>query len=123
MNKKNIFLTVIVSAAMFTTFTHAAQQGLQLKDLGMDGEARMYDVVCPSGKITTLVQPVGPALEEDVEPLPEDAEIIELKSDTNLSFTAEEKPRVCTVQGDGEEVCERYKDINAAAEAVCKQLG
>ena len=64
---------------LFSVLPQAANQTTQLKDLGMDGDSRLYDLVCSSGKGATLFQPVGPAISEDVEPPPEDLEIVELK--------------------------------------------
>jgi len=122
MNKTNIFF-ITLSLVMFSTLSQAANPVTQLKDLGMDGEARLYDVMCANGKGTTIFQPVGPALADEVEPLPEDAEIIELDDDSGIDFKAESKPRVCTAIGGGEIDCAVYKDIDTAAEAVCKTLG
>jgi len=120
MNKTNIFLTTLV-LIMFSALSQAA--GTKLKDLGMDGEVRLYDVVCSSGKGTTLFQPVGPALPDDIEPLAEDAELVDLEDDSSINFTPASKPRVCTATGGGELDCAEYKDLDTAAEAVCKQLG
>ena len=122
MNKVNIFLTML-GLLLFSVLPQAAQQTTQLKDLGMDGESRMYDLVCSSGKGTTLFQPVGPALAEDIEPAAEDLEIVDLKDDSSIDFTPAKKPTVCTATGDGELDCAEYTDLDTAVEAVCKQLG
>ena len=123
MNKTNIFLTTLI-LIMFSALSQA--EGTKLKDLGMDGEARMYDVICSSGKGTTLFQLVGPALANDIEPLEEDAEIVDLASiegDHGIDFTPASKPTVCTATGGGDLDCAEYEDLDTAAEAVCKQLG
>ena len=122
MNKTNIFLTTLI-LIMFTALSQA--EGTNLKDLGMDGEARMYDVVCSSGKGTTLFQLVGPALPNDIEPLEEDAELVDLASvdSDGIDFTPASKPTVCTATGGGDLDCAEYEDLDTAAEAVCKQLG
>jgi len=122
MNKTNIFLTTLI-LIMFSALSQAA--GTQLKDLGMDGEARLYDVLCSSGKGTTLFQLVGPALPNDIEPLEENAEIVDLASidDSGINFTPASKPTVCTATGGGDLDCAEYEDLDTAAEAVCKQLG
>ena len=123
MNKTNIFLTTLI-LIMFSALSQA--EGTKLKDLGMDGEARMYDVICSSGKGTTLFQLVGPALANDIEPLEEDAEIVDLASiegDDGIDFTPASKPTVCTATGGGDLDCAEYEDLDTAAEAVCKQLG
>ena len=127
MNKTNIFL-ITLGLIMFSVFSYAAKQGVQLKDLGMDGEARMYDLLCPSGKNITIFQPVGPIAvdnltEADIETVPEDIEIIDLKEVSGTDFELESKPRVCTATGGGELDCEQYKDLDTAAEAVCEKLG
>ena len=122
MNKINLFLTVF-GLLLFSVSPQAANQTTQLKDLGMDGDSRLYDLVCSSGKGTTLFQPVGPALAEDVEPPAEDLEIVELKDDSDVDFTPPSKPTVCTATGDGQLDCAEYKDFDTAVEAVCKQLG
>ena len=122
MNKTNIFLTTLI-LIMFSALSQA--EGTKLKDLGMDGEARMYDVICSSGKGTTLFQLVGPALANDIEPLAEDAELVDLASVDRdcIDFTPASKPTVCTATGGGDLDCAEYEDLDTAAEAVCKQLG
>ena len=122
MNKTNIFLTTLI-LIMFSALSQAA--GTKLKDLGMDGEARMYDVVCSSGKGATLFQMVGPALPNDIEPLEEEAELVDLASVDNdgIDFIPASKPTVCTATGGGDLDCAEYEDLDTAAEAVCKQLG
>ena len=122
MNKINLFLTVF-GLLLFSVSSQAANQTTQLKDLGMDGDSRLYDLVCSSGKGTTLFQPVGPALAEDVEPPAEDLEIVELKDDSGIDFTPPSKPTVCTATGDGQLDCAEYNDLDTAVEAVCKKLG
>ncbi len=108
---------------LFSVLPQAANQTTQLKDLGMDGDSRLYDLVCSSGKGATLFQPVGPAISEDVEPPPEDLEIVELKDDDGIDFTPPKQPTVCTATGEGELDCAEYKDLDTAVEAVCKKLG
>ncbi len=108
---------------LFSVLPQAAQQATQLKDLGMDGDSRLYDLVCPSGKGTTLFQPVGPAVSEDIEPPPEDLEIVELKDEGGIDFTPPKKPTVCTATGEGVLDCAEYKDLDTAVEAVCNKLG
>ena len=122
MNKTNIFLTTLI-LIMFSALSQAA--GTKLKDLGMDGEARMYDVVCSSGKGATLFQMVGPALPNDIEPLEEEAELVDLASVDNdgIDFIPASKPTVCTATGGGDLDCAEYEALDTAAEAVCKQLG
>ncbi len=123
MNKTNIFLTTL-GLVMFSALSQVS--ATQLKDLGMDGEVRIYDLVCSSGKGTTLYQPVGPALPDDVEPLAEDAELVELAAlsdDGGIDFKPESKPKVCSTIDGGELDCAEYEDLDTAAEAVCKQLG
>jgi hypothetical protein len=85
----------------------------------------MYDVVCSSGKGATLFQLVGPALPNDIEPLEEEAELVDLASVDNddIDFTPASKPTVCTATGGGDLDCAEYEDLDTAAEAVCKQLG
>ena len=121
MNKINIFLMTL-GLTLLSAFSQAADQGMQIKDLGIDGENRLYDVVCSNGNATTLFHRIGLT-----ETPPEDDDTINIDSlDTGPSDTGYEsgdKPQVCTATGGGELDCAEYKDIDTAAEAVCKKLG
>ena len=124
MKSINIFL-ITLGLIIFAVSSQAAKNGMQLKDLGMDGENRLYDLVCSSGKGTTLFHHVGPGALENTEEIAVDDETINLESlegeGGNIEFSS--KPKVCTAIGDGELDCAEYKDIDTAAEAVCKKLG
>ena len=125
MNKINIFLMTL-GLTLLSAFSQAADQGMQIKDLGIDGENRLYDVVCSNGNATTLFHRIG-LTETPLEMLPEDDDTINIDSlDTGPSDTGYEsgdKPQVCAAVGGGELDCAEYKDIDTAAEAVCKKLG
>ena len=124
MKSINILL-ITLGLIIFTVSSQAANKGMQLKDLGMDGENRLYDLVCSSGKATTLFHHVGAGALEVTEELPIDDETINLESleggGGDIEFSS--KPKVCTAIGDGKLDCAEYKDIDTAAEAVCKKLG
>ena len=124
MKNINIFL-ITLGLLIFTVSSQAASKGMQIKDLGMDGENRLYDLVCSSGVGITLFHHVGPSALEDTEPLAIDDETINIESlegdGGTIEFSA--KPKVCTAIGDGKLDCAEYKDIDTAAEAVCKKLG
>ncbi len=124
MKRKNIFL-MILGLIMFTASSQAAKQTMQIKDLGMDGENRLYDLLCPSGQGTTLFHHVGPGALENTEELPIDDETINIEklAGEGGDITFSSKPTVCTSVGEGELECSEYKDIDTAAEAVCKKLG
>ena len=125
MNKINIFLMTL-GLTLLSAFSQAADQGMQIKDLGIDGENRLYDVVCSNGNSTTLFHRIG-LTEAPLEMLPEDDETINIKSlDTgsdDAGYESGDKPQVCTAIGGGELDCAEYNDIDTAAEAVCKKLG
>ncbi len=125
MNKTNIFLMTL-GLTMLSAFSQAADQTVQLKDLGIDGENRLYDVVCPNGKGTTLFHRIG-LTETPLEMLPEDDETINIESldagSGDAGYESGDKPQVCTAIGGGELDCAEYEDIDTAAEAVCKELG
>ena len=57
MNKINIFLMTL-GLTLLSAFSQAADQGMQIKDLGIDGENRLYDVVCSNGNSTTFFHPL-----------------------------------------------------------------
>ena len=125
MNKTNIFLMTL-GLTLLSAFSQAADQGMQIKDLGIDGENRLYDVVCSNGNATTLFHRIG-LTETPLEMLPEDDETINIESlDTgpsDVGYESGDKPQVCTAIGGGELDCAEYEDIDTAAEAVCKKLG
>ena len=125
MNKTNIFLMTL-GLTLLSAFSQAADQGTQIKDLGIDGENRLYDVVCSNGNSTTLFHHIG-LTEAPLEMLPEDDETVNIESlDTgpdDAGYESGDKPQVCAAVGGGELDCAEYKDIDTAAEAVCKKLG
>jgi hypothetical protein len=99
---------------------------MQIKDLGIDGENRLYDVVCSNGNSTTLFHRIG-LTEAPLEMLPEDDATINIESletgADDIGYESGDKPQVCTAIGGGELDCAEYEDIDTAAEAVCKKLG
>ena len=125
MNKTNIFLMTL-GFTLLSAFSQAEDQGMQIKDLGIDGENRLYDVVCSNGNSTTLFHRIG-LTEAPLEMLPEDDETINIDSldisSADAGYESGDKPQVCTATGGGELDCAQYSDIDTAAEAVCKKLG
>lgn len=122
MNKVNIFLMTL-GLTMLSALSQAADQTMQLKDLGIDGEHRLYDLVCSSGKGTTLFHHIGlTEIPEESDIVAEDDETTELTAGPGDGFETG-SPKVCTAIGGGELSCAEYNDIDTAAAAVCKQLG
>jgi hypothetical protein len=125
MNKINIFLMTL-GLTLLSVFSQAADRGIQIKDLGIDGEDRLYDVICSNGNSTTLFHRIG-LTEAPLEMLPEDDETINIESlatgSDDAGYESGDKPQVCTAIGGGELDCAEYNDIDTAAEAVCKKLG
>ncbi|HJM95575.1 MAG TPA: hypothetical protein QF698_05830 [Candidatus Marinimicrobia bacterium] len=125
MNKTNIFLMTL-GLTLLSAFSQAADQEMQIKDLGIDGENRLYDLVCSNGNATTLFHRIG-LTDAPTEMLPPDDETINIESlDTgpdDAGYESGDKPQVCTAIGGGELDCAEYKDIDTAAEAICKKLG
>ena len=125
MNKINIFLMTL-GFTLLSAFSQAADRGIQIKDLGIDGEDRLYDVICSNGNSTTLFHRIG-LTETPLEMLPEDDETINIESlatgSDDAGYESGDKPQVCTAIGGGELDCAEYNDIDTAAEAVCKKLG
>jgi hypothetical protein len=125
MNKINIFLMTL-GLTLLSAFSQAADRGIQIKDLGIDGEDRLYDVICSNGNSTTLFHRIG-LTEAPLEMLPEDDETINIESlatgSDDAGYESGDKPQVCTAIGGGELDCAEYNDIDTAAEAACKKLG
>jgi hypothetical protein len=111
---------------LLSAFSQAADRGIQIKDLGIDGEDRLYDVICSNGNSTTLFHRIG-LTEAPLEMLPEDDETINIESlatgSDDAGYESGDKPQVCTAIGGGELDCAEYNDIDTAAEAACKKLG
>ena len=78
MKSINIFL-ITLGLIIFTVSSQAAKNGMQLNDLGMDGENRLYDLVCLSCKGTTLFHHVGFGALENTEELAVDEETINIE--------------------------------------------
>ena len=114
MNKKNM-LFALLGLFMFSVISQAADRAKQIKDLGIDGDNRLYDLVCPSGKGTILFHNLQKFLSED--------DLVNLVEPSDDGPAVSSKPEVCTLKDDGEYDCKTYTDIDAAADAVCKKLG
>ena len=122
MNIRNVSFSIIGLLMVFT-FAQSAERIMQIKDLGIDGESRIYDVICPSGNGTLLYHRIG---HSDVIPeneVDQEQELIELVAPKDDAPALGKKPEVCTLKNDGEYDCKKYKNIDSAAEAVCKEIG
>ena len=129
MNKTNIFLMTF-ALTMSSAFSQAADRIIQVKDIGVDGEHRLYDVICASGEGTTLFHYIGDCELEEVEMPAEDSDIINIESlnvggcigGGDAGIESDGKLKVCNALNQGGLDCGEYEDIDTAAEAVCKKL-
>ena len=122
MNKKNM-LFALLGLFMFSVISQAADRAKQIKDLGIDGDNRLYDLVCPSGKGTILFHNIAHSDVVSENETDQEQDLVNLVEPSDDGPAVSSKPEVCTLKDDGEYDCKTYTDIDAAADAVCKKLG
>ncbi len=129
-----IFLTLFVLLSV-NTYVVAKQDAVKVYDKGQDGGNRIYTIVCPNGKKTTVTQTLNVSSEytdnnirtTEVKAL--DSNIDEgpsLKSTTqNLKKRAlrllgqQNRAEMCLYPVNSKKQCKSYKDVDSAAQAAC----
>ena len=127
-----IFLTLFVLLSV-NTYVVAKQDAVKVYDKGQDGGNRIYTIVCPNGKKTTVTQTLDisskhtgnittevKALDSNVDEGPS------LKSTTqNLKKRAlrllgqQNRAEMCLYPVNSKKQCKSYKDVDSAAQAAC----
>tara|TARA_B100000929_G_C15299085_1_gene349726 strand:- start:120 stop:542 length:423 start_codon:yes stop_codon:yes gene_type:complete len=129
-----IFLTLFVLLSV-NTYVVAKQDAVKVYDKGQDGGNRIYTIVCPNGKKTTVTQTLNVSSEytdnnirtTEVKAL--DSNVDEgpsLKSTTqNLKKRAlrllgqQNRAEMCLYPVNSKKQCKSYKDVDSAAQAAC----
>ena len=136
MSKYLTKLSLIFSLLMLISFSVIANNNvIKVYDKGQDGGNRIYTIVCPNGKKTTVTQTLNVSSEytdnnirtTEVKAL--DSNIDEgpsLKSTTqNLKkkvlrlLGQQNRSEMCLYPINSEKQCKTYKDVDAAAHAAC----
>ena len=129
-----IFLTLFVLLSV-NTYVVAKQDAVKVYDKGQDGGNRIYTIVCPNGKKTTVTQTLNVSSEytdnnirtTEVKAL--DSNVDEgpsLKSTTqNLKKRAlrllgqQNRAEMCLYPVNSKKQCKSYKNVDSAAQAAC----
>ena len=136
MSKYLTKLSLIFSLLMLMSFSVIAKNDvIKVYDKGQDGGNRIYTIVCPNGKKTTVTQTLNVSSEytdnnirtTEVKAL--DSNIDEgpsLKSTTqNLKKRAlrllgqQNRAEMCLYPVNSKKQCKSYKDVDSAAQAAC----
>ena len=125
-----IFLMFFLLMSVSLSAT-AKKDVIKVYDKGQDGGSRIYTIVCPNGKKTTITQTI------DISAVSrERGEVKELNinSDDDSSFKStaqnlkkkalkligqQNRAEICLYPAKSEKLCKSYKDVDTAAKAAC----
>ena len=129
---KIIFFVLLLST--LTNLSFAAKNNVvKVYDKGVDGGMRIYVIVCPNGKKTTVTQTLNISnenvLQQEAKLLSDAGETDSLQSRTQkikkkaLRMVGQQnRAERCLYPVNSEKKCKSYKDVDAAAEAACDLL-
>ena len=140
----SIKFSFLLSIFMIVSIPIAAESdAIKVYDEGLDGGMRIYSIVCPNGKKTTVTQMLGEfdeqefiveqVMSESGEGLVMDNTIKESSTSAidSVSATAQNLKQkfldlinqdqldMCLYPINSEKQCKTYKDVDAAAKAAC----
>ena len=133
MSKYLTKLSLIFSLLMLMSFSVIAKNDvIKVYDKGQDGGMRIYSVVCPNGKKTTVTQ-VLDISDERIGQQELTTSLDNVGTDTNsvgstlqnlkkkaLKIIGQQnRSEMCLYPINSEKQCKTYKDVDAAAKAAC----
>ena len=129
MSKYLTKLSLIFSLLMLMSFSVIANNNvIKVYDKGQDGGMRIYSIVCPNGKKTTVTQVLDISDERIGQ-----QEVTSLAANTNSTgptlqklkkkalkiIGQQNRSEMCLYPINSEKQCKTYKDVDAAAKAAC----
>ena len=115
----------------------AKEDVIKVYDKGMDGGMRIYTVVCPNGKKTSVTRVVSmPGGEQNLETQQQTIKLSgDLKTGKSVKSTVQDikkralrllgqqnRAEMCLYPVNSKKQCKSYKDVDAAAQAACNLL-
>jgi len=127
-----IFLTLFVLLSV-NTYVVAKEDAVKVYDKGQDGGNRIYTIVCPNGKKTTVTQTLDisskhtgnittevKALDSNVDEGPSLKSTAEnLKKRALRLLGQQNRAEMCLYPVNSKKQCKSYKDVDSAAQAAC----
>ena len=115
----------------------AKEDVIKVYDKGMDGGMRIYTVVCPNGKKTSVTRVVS--VSGDEQNLETQQQIVKLSGDLKTGKSVkstvqdikkkalrllgqQNRGEMCLYPVNAKKQCKNYKDVDAAAQAACNLL-
>jgi len=112
----------------------AKEDVVKVYDKGMDGGMRIYTVVCPNGKKTSVTRVVSiPGGEQNLETQQQTVKLSgDLKTGKSVESTVQDikkralrllgqqnRAEMCLYPVNSKKQCKSYKDVDVAAQAAC----
>ena len=129
MSKYLTKLSLIFSLSMLMSFSVIAKNDvIKVYDKGQDGGMRIYSIVCPNGKKTTVTQVLDLSDErigqQEVTSLPDNTNstgstLQKLKKKALKLIGQQNRSEMCLYPINSEKQCKSYKDVDTAAQAAC----
>ena len=129
MSKYLTKLSLIFSLLMLMSFSVIANNNvIKVYDKGQDGGMRIYSIVCPNGKKTTVTQVLDISDErigqQEVTSLPDNTNsagstLQKLKKKALKLIGQQNRSEMCLYPINSEKQCKTYKDVDAAAQDAC----
>ena len=129
MSKYLTKLSLIFSLLMLMSSSVIAKNDvIKVYDKGQDGGMRIYSIVCPNGKKTTVTQVLDLSDErigqQEVTSLPDNTNsagstLQKLKKKALKIIGQQNRAEMCLYPINSEKQCKSYKDVDTAAQAAC----
>ena len=133
MNKIILVTIILIFYDLFKQI-NCEKDVIKVYDKGQDGGSRIYTIVCPNGKKTTVTQTLN---NSGVSKERREVKELGINSDTGSSFKSttqnlkkralrllgqQNRAEMCLYPVNSKKQCKSYKDVDAAAQAACNLL-
>lgn len=122
MNSQNILYTFLLLTGL--SFSLSAAEPLRILDQGLDGNQRYYQITCPGGQSSTVIQQFNfdtSNINTDPEPEFNDGRSPIGNKGSRNSAGSLKLVNVCIIPYAGAEECRNKWDLENAAEASCQE--